>query len=217
MYYISNEVEEQAEAETKKTTALLNVLLSFKQTAELREDIQETIEEQQGEADRRSEFKANKKHKNRYNTKYGILTESRNPQKMRNETNKQRKLTKIAIKERKQEEQKNREQEIKQEARTQRTTAPNFIKLLWNTHEYRQRNEKYKGAEIIENNTNRNRRNKHIKKLEIKILNSIYGERTPQEIKMLLKDHKKDNEFKTGLQIIQEESKANIRRKYKIY
>ena len=92
LYFLIQEVEEQAELieikakgkvighkHTKKATALLNTLKGLKDTAERREEIQESIEEQQAEADRRSTNKANKKGKNRYNTKTGIQAPNRKP------------------------------------------------------------------------------------------------------------------------------------------
>ena len=81
IFYIINEVEEQANRETKakatekKEKALIKVLQGFKQTAELQEELQEDIQEQLQEAETQHESKHNKKGKNKYKevNHYGII------------------------------------------------------------------------------------------------------------------------------------------------
>lgn len=85
IYFIINEVEEEANRPTKakatekKEKALIKVLQGFKQTAELKEELQESIEEQLKEAETQHESHHNKKGKNKYNTKIGLTTPNRKP------------------------------------------------------------------------------------------------------------------------------------------
>lgn len=78
LYFIIKELEEEAEA-TEKTKALIRVLEAIKERKEEEEAIKQTIEEEEKEKEKQHEFKANKKNKNRYNTKIGLTTPNRKP------------------------------------------------------------------------------------------------------------------------------------------
>lgn len=271
IYFIINEVEEQANRETKakatskKEKALLKVLNGYKQTAELQEELQESIEEQLKEAETQHESKHSKKGKNKYNTKIGLTKPNRKPTHqetkyknnnkelrnthpnklfiMMNKTEEEKKAKKNSLQsirllnEVKQEktsrnrkatarENNTRElkriraikEEVRREKREEeaRKTADPFKDLLRILNELKRerQNKDYKTAKRIRE---QNKKAHQIKQEETAFINSLYGDLNPYDLKLMKADHKQETNFINGLQLVIEESKRNIERKYKTY
>lgn len=271
IFYIINEVEEQANRETKakatekKEKALIKILQGFKQTAELQEELQESVQEQLQEAETQHESKHNKKGKNKYNTKIGLTKPNRKPTHqetkyktnnkelrnthpnklfiMMNKTEEEKKAKRNGLlsirllnevkqektsRQRKETARENNTRElkriraIKEEVRREkreeeaRKTANPFKDLLRILNEMKRerQNKDYKTAKRIRE---QNKKAHQIKQEETAFINSLYGDLNPYDLKLMKADHKTETTFINGLQLVIEESKRNIERKYKTY
>ena len=187
--------EKIAGAIRKKQTALLNVLKSFKARAEQRETLQEEVGDQEEEAGSRSQFKAGKTGKNKYSNRYGITRPNRNPQKCRNTTTADRIQANKEIQA--------REQAKAQAKANERNNGPKFEELERVAR--RQRQEKA-GTPTADRIRRQAQRKHQLNQMETAYITSIYGERTPQEVKMLKGDHRQDIEFRTAKELETEEN-----------
>lgn len=207
LFYIIRALEEQTETEI--TAQAIDILKEMKEERERETEIKETIEEQENTENKAIQFKANKRSKSKYKTNVGLTRPNGNPQTTHRRTNNLKPLQ-IAKREVQREKQEKRQQ---QEA-NERNKPTNLKQIQYGIFWKQQREAGTPTADRIKEQAKQRNR---IKKQEEEVIKSFYGERTPQEARILIADHKPDNMFKTALEIVISESKANIKRKYHQY
>ena len=211
LYYLIKEVEESRKAPTapketnedgsrreltpkekkqrtqhKKETALLNVLKSFKSTAEINEEEKDGLTEflTDTAAQERNRPNRNKKQKNQYSNIYGVLTPNKNPLFMR----------KILFKsqERQAKETEKAKQEVKAEREAQRKQEPKaatfkeLVQYVLN-HDHTPQQNRYK--KLLETAHIRHRIEEETKDY----LKSFYSEKqVNKQFRLLKADHRKD-------------------------
>ncbi|MBQ4178648.1 MAG: hypothetical protein II598_02765 [Elusimicrobia bacterium] len=207
LFYIIRALEEQED--TKRTAQAIEILTEMKEKREQQQEVTETIEEQENKENKAIQFKANKKSKSKYKTNTGLTRPNGNPQTTHRRT---RNLKPLIIAKREVQAEKQAKEQQEQANERNRPTDLKQIQygILW-------REQREAGTPTADRIRREAHRRNEQRKHEEAVYKSIYGELNTGREKQALKAELIADSFKTGLQIVKEESKKNIQRKYSRY
>lgn len=204
LFYLIKEVEKEAE-ETEHHKRLLKILNAIKEKREAKEErergIKESLTDLMEEAENRQTlFRGNKRGKPLYNVKTGITRGTTQPKFQRREEDIKQIRKEV------------RREKREKEARKTANPFKDFLMVLNAMKKERQNN--YIIARTIRK---QQKKRQQIKEEETTFINSLYGDLNPYDLKLMKADHKTETTFITGFELVIEESKRNIERKFKTY